>query len=143
MTQSLHGMTLLVHDYDDAIAFFTRALRFELCEDTPLGGGRRWVRVAPAGNAHGASLVLAQAATPAQRDTVGRQGGDRVLLFLHTRDFAADHRHMRAHGVRFLEEPRHEAYGTVAVFEDLVGNRWDLLQPRGPTDAAEGPVAGG
>ena len=136
-------MTLLVHDYDEAIAFFTRALRFELCEDTPLGGGKRWVRVAPGGGSHGAALVLAQAVTPSQRDAVGRQGGDRVLLFLHTSDFAADHRHMLAHGVRFLEEPRHEVYGTVAVFEDLVGNRWDLLEPRGASDARERPTQGG
>ncbi len=143
MTQSLHGITLLVHDYDDAIAFFTRALRFELCEDTPLGGGKRWVRVAPAGGApHGAGLVLAQATTQSQRDSIGRQGGDRVLLFLHTSDFAADHRHMLAHGVCFLEEPRHEVYGTVAVFEDLVGNRWDLLQPRGAADGRERSVPG-
>lgn len=128
MTQSLHGVALLVRDYDEAIAFFVGPLRFALLEDTPLGEGKRWVRVGPPG---GASLVLALASTPQQRDSVGRQAADRVWLFLHTDDFAADHAQMLAHGVRFLEAPRHEPYATVAVFLDLYGNKWDLLQPRG------------
>ena len=124
---SLALITLLVHDYDEAIAFFTQALRFALVEDTPLGDGKRWVMVAPA-QGGGASLLLAQAADAEQEAAVGRQAGGRVFLFLHTADFAADHAHMVAHGVQFLEQPRHEPYGTVAVFADLCGNKWDLLQ---------------
>lgn len=122
-------VTFLVHDYDEAIAFFTQALRFALVEDTPLGYGKRWVVVAPA-QGGGASLLLAQAADAEQEAAVGRQAGGRVFLFLHTADFAADYAHMVAHGVQFLEQPRHEPYGTVAVFADLYGNKWDLLQPK-------------
>ncbi|MDA0242420.1 MAG: VOC family protein [Chloroflexi bacterium] len=126
---SLALVTFLVHDYDEAIAFFTQALRFRLVEDTPLGDGKRWVVVAPA-QGGGASLLLAQAADAEQEAAVGRQAGGRVFLFLHRADFAADHAHMVAHGVQFLEQPRHEPYGTVAVFADLYGNKWDLLQPK-------------
>ncbi len=126
---SIALITLLVRDYDEAIAFFTQALRFALVEDTPLGDGKRWVVVAPA-QGGGASLLLAQAADAEQEAAVGRQAGGRVFLFLHTADFAADHAHMVAHGVQFLEQPRHEPYGTVAVFADLYGNKWDLLQPK-------------
>ena len=122
-------VTFLVHDYDEAIAFFTQALRFRLVEDTPLGDGKRWVVVAPA-QGGGASLLLAQAADAEQEAAVGRQAGGRVFLFMHTADFAADYAHMVAHGVQFLEQPRHEPYGTVAVFADLYGNKWDLLQPK-------------
>lgn len=132
MTLSITSTTLLVRDYDEAITFFTRALRFTLLEDTPLGDGKRWVLVGPGGSA-GASLLLARATTPEQERAIGRQAGDRVFLFLHSSDFAADHAHMVAHGVCFAEEPRHEAYGTVAVFEDLYGNRWDLIQRNAPT----------
>ncbi|MBJ2156284.1 VOC family protein [Variovorax sp. IB41] len=128
MPRHLATVTLLVHDYDEAIRFFTEALRFDLLEDTPRGAGKRWVVVALSRNA-GATLLLAKAADDAQRAAVGNQAGGRVFLFLHTQDFAADHAHMKAHGVRFLEEPRHEPHGTVAVFQDLYGNRWDLLQP--------------
>lgn len=129
MVSRIGSLTYLVRDYDEAIAWFTQALGFTLLEDTPLGGGKRWVRVAPPGGA-GTALLLARAATPAQVETIGRQGGGRVFLFLETDDFARDHRGMRARGVRFLEEPRRESYGTVAVFEDLHGNRWDLIEPR-------------
>lgn len=129
MQQQLGSVTFLGRDYDEAVAFFTRQLRFELAEDTPLGGGKRWVRVAPPGSA-GPALLLARAATPEQAAAVGNQAGGRVFLFLHTDDFAHDHAEMQARGVRFLEEPRHETYGTVAVFADLYGNKWDLLQPR-------------
>ncbi len=129
MTRSIAAVALLVRDYDEAIAFFTRALRFSLLEDNPLGDGKRWVRVAPAGSP-GASLLLAQAATPEQLSCVGRQGGGRVMWFLETDDFAGDHAHLLSGGVRFRELPRHEAYGTVAVFEDLYGNPWDLIQRR-------------
>ena len=119
---------LLVRDYDEAIRFFTRALDFELLEDSPRGPGKRWVRVAPPGGA-GGGLLLARAATPEQERAVGNQSGGRVFLFLQTDDFKRDYARMRAEGVRFLEEPRREAYGTVAVFLDLYGNRWDLLGP--------------
>lgn len=119
--------TLLVRDYDDAIAFYTGPLGFELVEDTDRGDGTRWVVVRPGGGTGG--LLLARAADGAQRAGVGAQTGGRVGFFLHTEDFARDHARMSAAGVRFLEEPRHESYGSVAVFEDLYGNRWDLLQP--------------
>ncbi|MET3497512.1 VOC family protein [Variovorax boronicumulans] len=133
MTSTPHArrlatVTLLVRDYDEAIRFFTEALRFELLEDTPRGPGKRWVVVAPSRGA-GAALLLAKAADDEQQAAVGNQAGGRVFLFLHTQDFAADHAHMKAHGVRFLEEPRHEPHGTVAVFQDLCSNKWDLLQP--------------
>ncbi|NXY95176.1 VOC family protein [Streptomyces sp. BR123] len=119
---------LLVHDYDEAVDFYTRALGFTLVEDTPRPDGSRWVVVRPGGAAESA-LLLARAKDEAQRARVGDQTGGRVGFFLHTDDFARDHARMTAAGVRFLEEPRHEAYGSVAVFEDLYGNRWDLLQP--------------
>jgi hypothetical protein len=102
-----------------------------LVEDTPLGGGKRWVLVAPDGGRGGTGLLLARATTEAQKARVGDQTGGRVALFLHTDDVRRDHAAMRASGVRFLEEPRRERYGMVAVFEDLYGNRWDLLQPGG------------
>ena len=121
-------MTVLVRDCDEAIAWFTAALGFVLVEDADLGGGKRWVLVAPDAGP-GTCLLLARASTPAQALRVGDQTGGRVSLFLHTNDFARDHEKMRQRGVRFVEQPRVEAYGTVAVFEDLYGNRWDLLQP--------------
>lgn len=126
MSRFISQVALLVRDYDEAIAFFTRALRFELLEDSQLGNGKRWVRVAPPGGAGGA-LLLARAATPEQERAVGNQSGGRVFLFLETDDFARDHADMRAHGVRFTGEPRHEEYGTVVVFLDLYGNKWDLI----------------
>ncbi|MGW0315288.1 VOC family protein [Streptomyces flavidovirens] len=122
-------VTLVVRDYDDAIAFYTGTLGFELAEDTDRGDGSRWVVVRPPGSAAGTGLLLARAKDDAQLARVGGQTGGRVGFFLHTEDFARDHARMTAAGVRFLEEPRHEAYGSVAVFEDLYGNRWDLLQP--------------
>ncbi|MCX4965524.1 VOC family protein [Streptomyces sp. BE147] len=122
-------VTLVVHDYDEAIAFYRDALGFELAEDTDRGDGSRWVVVRPRGTAPGTGLLLALAKDEAQGASVGAQTGGRVGFFLHTEDFAGDHERMRAAGVRFLEEPRHEVYGSVAVFEDLYGNRWDLLQP--------------
>ncbi|MGW0750877.1 VOC family protein [Streptomyces sp. NPDC002587] len=119
---------LVVHDYDEAIDFYTRALGFELAEDTERPDRSRWVVVRPPG-AKETALLLARAKDEAQRSRVGDQTGGRVGFFLYTDDFARDHARMTAEGVRFLEEPRHEAYGSVAVFEDLYGNRWDLLQP--------------
>jgi catechol 2,3-dioxygenase-like lactoylglutathione lyase family enzyme len=126
--QRFFQTTFLVRDYDEAIAWFTRVLRFELREDEPRGAGKRWVRVGPPGG--GPGLLLAQAATPEQEAAVGRQAGGRVFLFLHTDDFRRDHAEYTARGVRFTEAPREEAYGTVAVFLDLYGNKWDLIQPR-------------
>jgi catechol 2,3-dioxygenase-like lactoylglutathione lyase family enzyme len=127
MQQTIALVTVLVRDYDEAIAYYTQVLGFRLFEDTRLGKEKRWVRVAPAGS-RGASLLLARAATPDQTARVGDQTGARVFLFLETEDCWRDYRQMKERGVRFLEEPRLESYGTVAVFEDLYGNRWDLVQ---------------
>lgn len=128
MKQHLGAVALLVRDYDEAIAFYTEQLQFRLLEDTPMGPGKRWVVLAPPGTAE-TRLLLAQAASPEQEQHVGQQAGGRVFLFLHTDDFWRDYRAMQARGVRFLEIPRREAYGTVAVFEDLYGTKWDLLEP--------------
>ncbi|PJG58421.1 VOC family protein [Aeromonas cavernicola] len=131
MSQIIGALTLLVADYDQAISFFTQGLGFVLLEDSQLEEpgkpGKRWVRVAPQGAA-GTALLLARAATPAQQAAIGQQGGGRVLLFLETDDFWGDYQRMQAFGVHFCERPRHEPYGTVVVFEDISGNRWDLLQ---------------
>jgi catechol 2,3-dioxygenase-like lactoylglutathione lyase family enzyme len=127
MQQSIGALTLVVRDYDEAIAFYTQALGFDLVEDTDRGGGKRWVLVAPRGGT-GTRLLLAQAATPEQAARIGDQTGGRVFLFLNTDDFERDYARMTAHGVKFREKPRYEDYGTVAVFEDLYGNAWDLLQ---------------
>ena len=124
--QQIACIALLVADYDEAIAFYTQKLGFSLLEDTLLGGGKRWVRVAPA--TAGTALLLAKASTPAQLQQVGDQAAGRVFLFLQTKDFWRDYRQMLAKGVHFHEAPREEAYGTVAVFSDLYGNKWDLLQ---------------
>ena len=123
--QRIGAVTVVVRDYDEAKAWYTEVLGFDLVEDTPLGGGKRWLLVAPPG---GPNLLLARAATPAQESRIGDQTGGRVFLFLHTDDFWRDHAAMSARGVVFREAPRQEAYGTVAVFEDLYGNLWDLLQ---------------
>lgn len=128
MKRTLALVTYLVPDYDAAIDWFVRVLGFVLLEDTDLGDGKRWVRVATSADA-GTALLLALADTPAQRAHIGDQTGGRVGHFLHTDDFARDHAAMLAKGVRFLEPPRHEVYGSVAVFEDPYGNRWDLLEP--------------
>ncbi|MEU6686742.1 VOC family protein [Streptomyces sp. NPDC046832] len=122
-------VTLVVDDYDEAIRFYTEALGFRLAEDAPRPDGSRWVVVEPGTPGVGTGLVLARAKGEAQAARVGSQTGGRVGFFLHTEDFAGDHARMTAAGVTFLEDPRHEPYGTVAVFEDLYGNRWDLLQP--------------
>ncbi|NEB10273.1 VOC family protein [Streptomyces coelicoflavus] len=125
-------VALVVDDYDEAIRFYTEALGFRLAEDTPRPDGSRWVVVEPGGPARGTALLLARAKGDAQRARVGDQTGGRVGFFLHTDDFARDHARMKTAGVTFLEEPRHEPYGSVAVFQDLYGNRWDLLQPAAP-----------
>ena len=126
MTQQLSALTFLVRDYDEAIAWFTARLGFRLIEDTPLGNGKRWVVVRPPGAETG--LLLARAATDEQRASIGKQAGGRVFLFLETDDFTRDHRAMLERGVIFREAPRNEPYGTVAVFEDLYGNLWDLIE---------------
>ena len=130
MKERIASATLLVRDYDEAIRYFTTALGFELLEDARLGDGKRWVTVAPEGST-GMSLLLARASTPHQDACVGNQTGGRVGFFLHTEDFGRTYEAMQARGVRFLEKPRTEAYGTVVVFEDLYGNRWDLLEHDG------------
>jgi catechol 2,3-dioxygenase-like lactoylglutathione lyase family enzyme len=119
-------VALLVREYDEAIEFFTRALGFTLREDLDQGDGKRWVIVDPPGGQTG--LLLARAVDPDQAARVGDQHGGRVGFFLNVDDFGAAHERMTAAGVPFEEEPRHEVYGTVAVFRDLYGNRWDLLQ---------------
>lgn len=129
MTQAIATIALVVADYDDAIAFYTRVLGFALLADIDLGGGKRWVLVAP-GEAKGARLLLARADGEEQAAHVGNQTGGRVGFFLETDGLARDYAAYRAKGVSFLEEPRDESYGTVAVFEDLYGNKWDLIQPR-------------
>src|SRR5262245_15538675 len=128
MKQTIAAVSLVVRDYDEAIAFFTRTLHFVVVEDTPLGAGKRWVLLRPPGG--GPGLLLARAANAPQEARVGDQTGGRVFLFLHTDDFWRDYHEMQSRGVRFVEGPRHEAYGTVAVFLDLYGNRWDLVQPK-------------
>jgi catechol 2,3-dioxygenase-like lactoylglutathione lyase family enzyme len=120
-------LSLVVRDYDEAIDFYTRVMRFELIEDTALSPTKRWVVVS---TGDGAALLLAKAATPEQQTAIGNQSGGRVLLFLHTDDFDGDIAHLRAHGVRFAEDaPRNESYGRVIVFHDLYGNKWDLIEP--------------
>ncbi len=121
------AVTLIVPDYDPAIRFFCDVMGFSLIEDRD-EGHKRWVTVAPA--AGGVKLVLARAEDAAQRQAIGNQGGGRVWLFLECDDFAARHARMQAAGVIFEEAPRHESYGTVAVWRDPWGNRWDLLEPR-------------
>ncbi len=122
----LHAVTLVVPDYDAAIAFYVGVLGFDLVADADQGGGKRWVMVRPAGGQ--TALVLAQASGAQQTAAIGNQTGGRVGFFLASTDFAADHARMQAAGVDFLEEPRHEPYGSVAVWRDPFGNRWDLLQ---------------
>ena len=128
MGQEIAAVALVVRDYDEAIAYFTGCLRFTVVEDAPLAGGKRWVLVRPPGG--GTALLLARASTPEQAARVGDQTGGRVFLFLRTDDFWRDYRELLSRGVEFSEEPRDEVYGTVAVFLDLYGNRWDLVQPR-------------
>ena len=121
-------LALLVRDYDEAIAWFTRCLGFELAEDIDMGGGKRWVVVRPPGSA-GAALLLAKAIGE-QANAIGRQAGGRVFLFLETDDFDSAYQRMTREGVTFREAPRVESYGKVVVFEDLYGNAWDLIEPR-------------
>ena len=128
MSSRIGAFALVVDDYDRAIAYYTGMLGFELREDSPRENGKRWVLVAPKGAQ--TAILLAKAANEAQQACIGNQTGGRVGHFLHTDDFARDHALFLARGVQFLEQPRHEPYGSVAVFEDLYGNRWDLLELR-------------
>jgi catechol 2,3-dioxygenase-like lactoylglutathione lyase family enzyme len=128
MSMWLATVTFLVRDYDEAIAWFTTRLGFTLLEDTPLTEEKRWVRVGH-GYKGGLDLLLARAVTDEQRSQVGRQAGGRIAFFLETDDFFASWLAMQEAGVVFHEAPRQESYGTVAIFEDLYGNRWDLIQP--------------
>jgi catechol 2,3-dioxygenase-like lactoylglutathione lyase family enzyme len=125
--QTLGHVALVVRDYDEAIAFFTKTLNFRLVEDTVLSKEKRWVVVAPPGS-QGTTLLLSRAATPEQTTRIGNQTGGRVFLFLHSDDFSRDYSQMRSRNVCFTRPPKEEPYGTVAVFEDLYGNQWDLLQ---------------
>lgn len=133
MLQTIAHITLVVRDYDEAIAFFTQTLSFDLIEDSPSkdrqGRHKRWVLVAPRGSG-ATQILLAQASNEEEASRIGNQTGGRVFLFLHTDDFWSDYSAMREKGVKFIREPKQEKYGTVAVFEDLYGNQWDLLQPR-------------
>ena len=126
--QQLAALALVVRDYDEALDFYVGKLGFALMEDTKQSETKRWVLVAPPGSRE-TRLLLAKADGPEQRTRIGNQAGGRVFLFLHTDDFARDHEALRERGVRFLEPPRHESYGTVAVFVDPYGNKWDLIQP--------------
>ena len=126
--QTLFALALVVPDYDEAIAYYTGVLGFELLEDRPESAGKRWVVVRPPGS--GARLVLARAANEHQRSRIGDQAGGRVFLFLHTDDIARDVEAWAARGVQFDGDIRDEAYGRVVVFTDVYGNRWDLIQPK-------------
>jgi catechol 2,3-dioxygenase-like lactoylglutathione lyase family enzyme len=128
MQSRIATVALLVRDYDEAIGFYRDRLGFSVIEDVPLGRGKRWVVVAPPGSS--ARLLLARAEGDAQEARIGDQTGGRVGFFLETDDFVRDHAAFTSRGVTFLEAPRHEPYGTVAVFADLYGNRWDLIEPR-------------
>ncbi len=129
MSRSLALITLVVPDYDTALSFFVGKLGFTVLEDTPLGDGKRWVVVAPSGDGE-TKLLIAQATTESQEARIGDQTGGRVFLFLQTDDFDNDYQRYCGAGVYFLEEPREEAYGKVAVFEDCFGNKWDLIEYR-------------
>lgn len=131
MPQTIGHVALVVRDYDEAIAFYTQSLGFDLIEDSVStdrsGQPKRWVLIAPPGS-QGTNLLLAKASTPEEASRIGNQTGGRVFLFLHTDDFWRDYTAMLARGVKFVREPKEEPYATVAVFEDLYGNQWDLLQ---------------
>jgi len=127
--QQIGLVTVLVPSYEAGLAAYRDTMGFELLEDTPLGAGKRWVVVAPA-SATGMRLLLARADGPDQIAQIGHQAGGRVAFFLHTTDFAADYDRFRGNGIRFLEAPRYESYGTVAQFADPLGNKWDLIQPK-------------
>jgi catechol 2,3-dioxygenase-like lactoylglutathione lyase family enzyme len=129
MTQNIAHIALLVLDYDEAIAFYTQKLQFILLEDTVLSDEKRWVLVRPKG-ATECSILLAKAANDAQKQFVGNQSGGRVFLFLYTDNFKRDYQNLLDNEVKIVRKPSFETYGTVAVFEDLYGNLWDLIEKR-------------
>src|SRR6218665_3373198 len=133
MKQQIAHISLVVNDYDEAIAFYTQKLNFKLIEDTPLSDTKRWVIVSPPGSTSGCNLLLAQASTEEQKNRVGNQTGGRVFLFLFTDDFWRDYKNMIANEIKFLRAPSEEEYGTVAVFEDLYGNLWDFIESKKST----------
>ncbi|MDA0347440.1 MAG: VOC family protein [Verrucomicrobia bacterium] len=127
MKQNIGYISLIIPNYQEARDYYTGVLNFDLLEDTDLGEGKRWLLVAPKGST-GTAIVLAEAKTEDEKQMVGNQGAGRVFLFLHTDDFYRDYKAYREMGVEFLEDPRVEPYGTVAVFQDMFGNKWDLLE---------------
>lgn len=129
MNQFLGQIALIVANYDEAIAYYTKTLQFQLLEDTDRGNGKRWVRVRPKGEG-GCEILLAQAKNEAQMEYVGKQGGGRVFFFLYTDDFDRDYLHMKSMDIDFVEEPRIEPFGKVVVFKDLYGNKWDFIENR-------------
>jgi len=129
MKQSLAHIAIVVRDYDEAIAYYTNTLGFKLIEDTVLSQTKRWVMVQPTGSQNGCMLLLAKAATPEQEKFVGYQTGGRVFLFLHTDNFERDYQNYISKGVLFTIAPHQEEYGMVAVFKDIYGNLWDLIEP--------------
>lgn len=129
MEQYIAHIALVVEDYDEAIQFYTKKLNFKLIEDTPLSETKRWVLVAPPGSSS-TSLLLAKGVGESQKNRIGNQTGGRVFLFLYTDDFWRDYREMQVKGISFVRPPLEESYGIVAVFEDLYGNLWDLLEPK-------------
>ncbi len=128
MKQSIAHIALVVEDYDKAIDFYTKKLHFVLMEDTELSSTKRWVIVSPKGSS-GCSLLLAKASNAEQQTRIGNQTGGRVFLFLHTDNFDRDFAEMKGNGIEFVREPAIESYGKVAVFKDLYGNMWDLIEP--------------
>ena len=129
--QAIAQISIVVNDYDEAIAFYAEKLNFTLVEDTVLSETKRWVLMSPPGS-NGCRLLLAKAANEEQKSRVGNQTGGRVFLFLHTDDFTSDYENLIAKGVKIIREPSKEVYGTVLVFEDLYGNLWDLIEPSQP-----------
>lgn len=132
MPQNIAQIALVVRDYDEALQYYTLILNFELIEDTTLSDAKRWVVVQPKGSNNGCKLLLAKAASPIQEQAIGNQTGGRVFLFLHTDDFDRDYQNYTSKGVVFVRPPDTESYGEVAVFQDLYGNLWDLIQPQTP-----------
>lgn len=129
MNQHIASVAIVVDDYDKAIDFYVNKMGFELTEDISLSTDKRWVLVTPKGK-NSTSLLLAKADNTTQESAIGNQSGGRVFLFLKTDNFKRDYQKMTANGITFLEEPRNEVYGTVAVFQDLYGNKWDLIEPK-------------
>lgn len=129
MKQQITQLSMIVRDYDEAIEFYTKVMKFDLIEDTQRSEDKRWVVVAPPGG-NGCTILLAKAKNEEQLSRVGNQTGSRVFIFLHTDDFWRDYAHLSAHNVQFKGEPREEEFGTVVVFADLYGNLWDLIQPK-------------